>query len=276
MPCSPDLLRSVPLFSNLDDDEVCVLARQVDLGHFAARQRIFRTGDPADRAYVLLSGRVRVTALDEDQQEVVLHEPKLGELFGFASMMEQTPHQAEATATQDSACIEVERKDLLTLFEQRPHAGIDLLAFLARQVHDAHQLARERSLRSPNEVINEQTTRGERIADVVAAFGGSWSFIILFAIVLTVYTAINIVLGGKAWDPYPFILLNLFLSLLAAIQAPVIMMSQNRQDKKDRLRSEMDFEVNRRARSEIQGVAHKLNSVGNHIADVEELVRRKL
>ena len=106
MPCSPDLLRSVPLFSNLDDDEVCVLARQVDLGHFAARQRIFRTGDPADRAYVLLSGRVRVTALDEDQQEVVLHEPKLGELFGFASMMEQTPHQAEATATQDSACIE--------------------------------------------------------------------------------------------------------------------------------------------------------------------------
>jgi len=276
MACSPDLFRSVPLFSNLDDDELRVLAGQVDLKQFAARQHIFRIGDPADHAYVLLSGGVRVTALDEDQQEVVLHEPKRGELFGFASMLEQTPHQAEATATEVSACIEIERKDLLTLFEQRPHAGIDLLAFLAGQLHHAHQLARERSLRSPNEVIDEQATRGERIADIVASFGGSWTFIIWFAVVFTVYTAINIALGGKAWDPYPFILLNLFLSLLAAIQAPVIMMSQNRQDKKDRLRSEMDFEVNRHSRSEIQGVAQKLNGVGDRIADIEELLRRRL
>jgi len=276
MACSPELLRDVPLFSNLDDDELCVLARQVDLRQFAARQRIFCTGDPADHAYILLSGGARVTAVDEDEQEVVLHEPKLGEFFGFASMMEETPHQAEATATQNSTCIEIGRKDLLALFEQRPHAGIDLLAFLASQVHHAHQLARERSLRSPNAVIDERATRGERIADVVAAFGGSWTFIVWFLIVIMVYTAINVALRGKAWDPYPFILLNLFLSLLAAVQAPVIMMSQNRQDKKDRLRSEMDFEVNRHARSEIQGVAQKFNSVGNRIADIEELLRRKL
>ena len=118
--------------------------------------------------------------------------------------------------------------------------------------------------------------RGERTADAVARFGGSWSFIIAFGVVLSVYTAINVGLRGAAWDPYPFILLNLFLSMLAAIQAPVIMMSQNRQDKKDRVRSELDFDVNRRAESEIQGVARKLNLLGEKLGDLEDLLREKL
>jgi uncharacterized membrane protein len=94
--------------------------------------------------------------------------------------------------------------------------------------------------------------------------------------VLVVYTYINTLLGRRAWDPYPFILLNLFLSMLAAIQAPVIMMSQNRQDTKDRLRGELDYDVNRRAESEIQGLASKLNLLGNKIADIEELLRVSL
>ena len=119
-------------------------------------------------------------------------------------------------------------------------------------------------------------TFGERIADTVASFGGSWTFIIAFAIVLTIYTSINIVLKGKAWDPYPFILLNLFLSMLAAIQAPVIMMSQNRQDKKDRVRSELDFDVNRRAESEIQHLARKLNLIQDKIGDLDDLLRERI
>jgi uncharacterized membrane protein len=130
-------------------------------------------------------------------------------------------------------------------------------------------------MRNPNEVIEEGATFGEHIADAVARFGGSWSFIIAFGVVLIVYASINVVLGRSAWDPYPFILLNLFLSMLAAIQAPVIMMSQNRQDKKDRLRGELDYEVNRRAESEIQGLAHKLNLLGEKIGDVEDLIRQK-
>ncbi len=170
----------------------------------------------------------------------------------------------------------MDRQDFQKLFEQRPHAMLDIMAFLGRQLHNAHQLARARSLRPPDEVIEEQYTFGERIADMVAAFGGSWSFIILFLVVMIVYTIINIVLGGRAWDPYPFILLNLFLSALAAIQAPVIMMSQNRQDKKDRIRSEMDFDVNRHARVELQGVAQKLNNIGERIGDIEELLRDKV
>jgi uncharacterized membrane protein len=122
-------------------------------------------------------------------------------------------------------------------------------------------------------VIEEAETLGERIADMVATFGGSWTFIVTFAVVLAVYAATNVELGNKAWDPYPFILLNLFLSLLAAIQAPVIMMSQNRQDKKDRLRSELDFDVNRRAHAEIQGLAHRINMLHDKINDVDEMVR---
>ncbi len=140
----------------------------------------------------------------------------------------------------------------------------------------AQQLIRIRALRHPNEVIEEQATVGERIADSVASFGGSWTFIIIFGVFMVVYTAINVVLRTAAWDPYPFILLNLFLSMLAAIQAPVIMMSQNRQDKKDRLRGELDFDVNRRAHSEIQGLAHKLNLMGDRLGDIEELLRAKV
>jgi CRP/FNR family cyclic AMP-dependent transcriptional regulator len=127
-----------------------------------------------------------------------------------------------------------------------------LLTVLGRQFHASQRLVRARTFRNINEVIEERTTFGDQIADSVAKFGGSWSFIISFSIVLLIYTAINIGLQAKAWDPYPFILLNLFLSALAAFQAPVIMMSQNRQDTKDRLRGELDYEVNRRAEAEIQ------------------------
>ena len=118
-------------------------------------------------------------------------------------------------------------------------------------------------------------TFGERIADVVASFGGSWNFIIMFGFALLAYALINIELKGNAWDPYPFILLNLFLSMLAAIQAPIIMMSQNRQDKKDRLRNELDFDVNRRAHTEIQGLARRINLLYDKIEDVEEILRGK-
>jgi len=276
MPCSPEVLRQVPLFALLDEDETAVLAAQVEMKTFAPRQRIYKAGDPADRAYVMVSGSVRVTTIDEDQQEVIVDEPRHGEFFGFASMLEQTPHQTNAIAMEEVVCIEVDRHDIEILLEHKPHAGMDMLAVLGRQFHNAHQLVRLRAARNPNEVIEEKETPGERIADVVAQFGGSWAFIITFSAVLVVYAAVNVVLGKQAWDPYPFILLNLFLSMLAAIQAPVIMMSQNRQDKKDRLRSEMDFDVNRRSESEIQGLSQKLHLISDKIDDVEDLLRKGL
>jgi uncharacterized membrane protein len=147
---------------------------------------------------------------------------------------------------------------------------------LGRQFHASQQLVRLRASRHPNEMIDKEATIGERIADRVAGFGGSWTFIISFGLALTVYMTLDSTLGKKAWDPYPFILLNLFLSMLAAVQAPVIMMSQNRQDTKDRLRGELDYDVNRRAETEIQGLARKLNVLGEKIGDVEDMLRARL
>ena len=275
MACNPEALKHVPLFALLDDEETAVLAGQVELKKFAPRQRIYKTGETTGQAYVMVTGRVRVTTLDQDHQEVVVDEPAHGEFFGFASMLEQTPHQTTAIALEESECIEVDRHDIAVLLQRKPMAGMDMLTVLGKQFHASQQLVRVRANRNPNEIIEKEMTFGERIADRVAGFGGSWTFILTFLTVLVIYTAVNIILGRSAWDPYPFILLNLFLSMLAAIQAPVIMMSQNRQDTKDRLRSELDFDVNRRAESEIQGLARKLNLIGDKINDVEDLLRSK-
>jgi len=266
----------VPLFALLDDEETAVLAGQVEVKNFAPRQRIYKIGEPGGKAYVMVSGSVRLTTVDEDHQEVIVDQPSQGEFFGFASMLEGTPHQTTAFAQEETVCLEVDRHDISILLERKPMAGMDMLTVLGRQFHASQQLIRLRAARNANAIIDEEETVGERIADRVASFGGSWTFILTFLLVLVSYSIASTLMGHSSWDPYPFILLNLFLSMLAAIQAPVIMMSQNRQDKKDRLRSELDFDVNRRAEVEIQGLANKMNLLGDKIADVEDLVRSKL
>ena len=275
MSCDIEALKQVPFFGLLDDDELAVLASQVEQKAFGARQRIYKIGETSLRAYVIVSGAVCVTTIDEDNQEVVVDQPGAGEFFGFASMLAQTPHQTQAFTTEETTCIEVDRHDIGVLLQRKPDAGLDMMAVLGRQFQSSQHLVRIRANRNPNEMIEEEATFGERVADGVAAFGGSWTFIIVFAMALAIYASVNIRLGSGAWDPYPFILLNLFLSMLAAIQAPVIMMSQNRQDKKDRVRSELDFDVNRRAEIEIQGLANKVNWLGDKIGDLEDLLRKK-
>jgi CRP/FNR family transcriptional regulator, cyclic AMP receptor protein len=276
MPCDPEELRHVPLFALLDEDEAAILAAQVEIKKFAPRQRIYKIGDPGHNAYVMISGSVNVSIVDEDNQEVVVDSPGHGEFFGFASMLEQTPHQTSAMAIDETTCIEVDRKDISILLERKPLAGMDMLTVLGRQFHASQHLIRIRASRNPNDMIDEEQTFGQRIADHVASFGGSWTFIITFLVTLVAYVAINVYLlstHGKTWDPYPFILLNLFLSMLAAIQAPVIMMSQNRQDMKDRVRSELDYDVNLRAESEIQRLSAKLNLMNDKLGDLDDMLR---
>jgi CRP/FNR family cyclic AMP-dependent transcriptional regulator len=275
MPYNTQELRHVALFSLLDEEELRILAQQVEVRDFAEKQRIYKAGEKTGRAFVVMSGAVEVTLVDKDGQDVVFATPSHGDVFGLASMLEDTAHQTTAIATEPTTCLEVDRSDIEALLTGKPLAGLDMLTVLAREVHTAQAVIRERAMRNPNEYLDEQETFGERIADKVATFGGSWTFIILFAIFMTVYVSLNVYLlghRGKTWDPYPFILLNLFLSMLAAIQAPVIMMSQNRQDKKDRVRSELDFEVNRRAESEIQSLTHKLNFITEKLGDFEDRI----
>ena len=275
MACNPEVLKHVPLFALLDADETAVLASQVELKTFATRQRIYKIGDPGGQAYVMVSGTVRITTVDQDNQEVVVDEPAHGEFFGFASMLERTVHQTTATAVNEAVCLEIDRDDIATLLQRKPLAGMDMLTVLGRQFHASQQLVRLRAMRNANEVIERESTFGQRVADSVAGLGGSWTFIISFLVGLVAYTIVQEVLGAKSWDPYPFILLNLILSMLAAIQAPVIMMSQNRQDTKDRLRGELDFDVNRRAEAEIQNLSRKLNHLGDKMGDIEELLRAR-
>jgi uncharacterized membrane protein len=195
-------------------------------------------------------------------------------MFGLASMLAATPHLTTAMALEETAAIEIDRNDLSALVQSKPLAGLDILTMIGRHFRAAQELVRARSMRNPNEVIEEQLTVGHRVADAVARFGGSWSFIIAFGVLLVGYAGVNVVLATRAWDPYPFILLNLFLSMLAAVQAPVIMMSQNRQDAKDRLRSELDFAVNRKAEAEIIQLAARLNRIEDRLDDFQAALGR--
>jgi len=268
MPCDPTVFEEIPIFSLLDADERAILAEHVELRHFKTRQRIYRASDPGGKAYLILTGRVQVVVIDDDNQEVVIDSPGHGEVFGLASMLSAAPHQTTAVAMEDTAAIEIERSDLAALFQRKPLAGLDMLTMVGRQFHGAQDLVRMRAGRNPNEVIAENLTLADRVADAVARFGGSWSFITAFGLILVVWVAVNVILATRSWDPYPFILLNLFLSMLAAVQAPVIMMSQNRQDAKDRLRSELDFAVNRKAEAEITQLAAKLNRIEDRLEDL--------
>jgi len=275
MPCDASVFEEVPIFSLLDADERAVLAEQVELREFVARQRIYKTGDPGGKAFIVVKGQVQVIVIDEDNQEAVIDSPVAGEMFGLASMLSASPHITTAIAVEPTRAIEIDRHDLTNLVQRKPLAGLDMLTMVGRHFQTAQELVRSRTGRNPNEVIEEQLTFGQRVADSVARFGGSWAFIITFGVVLIAWVVVNIGLATRAWDPYPFILLNLFLSMLAAIQAPVIMMSQNRQDAKDRVRSELDFSVNRKAEGEIIQLAAKLNRLEDKLDDIHRDVNTR-
>src|SRR4029434_9117947 len=168
MACDAQELKHVPLFALLDDEEAAVLASQVEMKKFIPHQRIYKIGDTEGHAYVMVTGKVRVTTVDEDHQEVVVDEPGHGEFFGFASMLEGTPHQTNAVAAEETTCFEVDRRDIAVLLERKPMAGMDMLTVLGRQFHGSQQLVRIRASRNANDVIERESTLGERIADTVA------------------------------------------------------------------------------------------------------------
>src|SRR6201992_651476 len=171
MPCDPAELKHVPLFALLDDEEIAVLAAQVDVRTFVPRQRIYKMGDPGMHAYVLMSGDVQVSTVDDDHQEVVVDQPGHGEFFGFASMLDQTPHQTSAVAMEATLCVEISRDNIAPLLHPKPLAGMDMLTVLGPQFHASQQLVRLRASRNPNDLIESKETLGEGIADAGRPFG---------------------------------------------------------------------------------------------------------
>jgi CRP/FNR family cyclic AMP-dependent transcriptional regulator len=264
----PDIFNDVPIFSLLDADERRVLAQQVSARNFAAGETIFSAGDPGIHAYLVQQGRVNVSITDLADETIIVDVAEVGGLLGMSSLLAQSDHLTTAIAVEDTCAIEIDRSDISTLLQQKPLAGLDMMTMIETQLRSTHELMRTRVTRNLNEAMEEAETLGDRLADVVAKFGGSWKFVISFGVILVVYTLINIFIG-KPWDPYPFILLNLFLSMLAAVQAPVIMMSQNRQDTKDRMRSELDYNVNLKAELEIGEMLRRIGRLEQRLVELK-------
>jgi CRP/FNR family cyclic AMP-dependent transcriptional regulator len=220
-------------------------------------------------AYLVQKGTVYVTIKDANYEDIIVDIADDGGLVGMSSLLAGEKHQTTAVAEEDTTAIEIDRHDITALLKAKPLAGLDMLTIVEKQMRTVHELMRTRVARNANEEIDEAETLGEKVADNVARFGGSWGFVISFGVILLVYVTINSSLS-KPWDPYPFILLNLFLSMLAAIQAPVIMMSQNRQDTKDRLRSELDYRVNLKAELEIEEMLQRIGKIEKILVEQDD------
>jgi len=242
-------LALVPLFRRLDDHELMKLAEEVDQVSFKSGEAIFHEYDQGDALYLVESGAVRIWVNDDDAQQITLSELKDGDFFGELSVLDKGERSANATATSDCVLHRLRRDDFHEFLLDHSYVAIDLICEIGSRLRQTNMLVSQRVTRNVNTEMEKKLTVGQRIADKVAAFGGSWRFIILYSSILIVWMAGNTFLlarysSGAQFDPYPYILLNLMLSMTAAMQAPVILMSQNRATERDRFAAEQDFKVN--------------------------------
>ena len=273
MPAEPRMLKTIPLFIGMDDDELAAIAGIMDEQHFRPGQVIFSADQLGGTLYIVQAGQVELSIIDDDGEKLVLEVLESGDFFGELSLLDGGTRSATAASVQRTSTLVLNRHEFLDLMLQKPHMAQDVMVALAKRVRRTDNLLRRRVSRDPNEVIEEKETLGERVADAVAKFGGSWRFIFSFAAFLGVWVLLNIFMPWR-WDEYPFILLNLFLSMLAAIQAPVIMMSQNRQDTKDRIRSELDYQVNLKAELGVSTLLSKTELLTEMLDDVNARLDR--
>jgi uncharacterized membrane protein len=270
-----NLLRQIPLFESMEEADLVALGNRLTEKSFAVGDVIFSQGEKGDAMYLIRDGAVDIVA-GADGKRVNLASLFTGQYFGELSLLDGAPRSATALAARPTEALELERDDFIDFIKRRPEASLSIMHELGERMRATNELMTRTVTRNVVEEEEGKLSLGDRIADQVAAFGGSWPFIFTFSGFMAVWMVFNSVSGKLAFDPLPFMFLNLFLSTIAALQAPVIMMSQNRQDKKDRVRSEMDFDVNRRAEAEIQGLAQKLHRLDDKIDDIEELLRTGL
>jgi uncharacterized membrane protein len=247
-----DSLSRVPLFKRLEPHELEHLAEDVDQVNYAAGETIFNEHDLGDGLYVVETGSVRIWVMDEDVTEVTLAELKPGDFFGELAVLDRGERSSSATALTDTHLHKLSSDAFQEFLIEHPDASIDVICEIAQRMRQTNLLVSKRAARNINVQMEANATIGQRIADKVASFGGSWTFIIIYLSFLIAWMAFNTFVlfyyghgeNGAQFDPYPYILLNLMLSMTAALQAPIIMMSQNRAAEKDRLAAEQDFKVN--------------------------------
>jgi uncharacterized membrane protein len=260
MPVDVSLLADVPIFRFLDDTERQTLAALFEERAIGVGETVFHEGEPGDELFLVKDGRVQVFITSDIGDKITLADAQSGDVFGEISLLDGGPRTASAAAIDATTVLKLDRDRLFELVQRHPHVALDLLTVMGQRLRATDELLRAGTVRNLNEEEDEQMTFGERIADRVASFGGSWTFIIIFGTFLVGWIILNsVMLLRKPFDPYPYILLNLFLSMTAAVQAPVIMMSQNRQNIKDRLRADLDYQVNLKSELEVAQLHRKLD-----------------
>jgi uncharacterized membrane protein len=269
-------LSQVPLFKRLEPEELERLATRVEQVDFPAGETIFNENDKGDALYVVHSGSVRIWVLDEDAEPVTLAELKHGDFFGELAVLDRGPRSSNATAMSDITLHRLSSDDFQAFLMQHPDASIDVICEIAARMRQTNALVTARVTRNINVVMEEKATIGQRIADKVASFGGSWTFIIIYLIFLLAWMILNsfVLFYRKSdFDPYPYILLNLMLSMTAALQAPIIMMSQNRAAEKDRLAAEQDFKVNLKSELLLEELMRRTKSRESQMQEIIEGIR---
>lgn len=270
-----DLLRSVPLFHNLPAaqlEHLCTAA--IEQSH-AQGAVIFQHGDAPEFLHIIKSGSVDII-LPTRSSEIIAASLEAGSFFGELAVFDQQPRTATARAALDTVLICIPLAALARMLEDHPPAVRSFIGTIAMRLRSADEMLSRLQIRNLNEVIDSQMTFGQRIADKVARFGGSWTFIIAFGVFLLLWMSINSVyLLSNPPDPFPYIFLNLILSCIAALQAPVIMMSQNRQAAKDRLQADQEFEINVKAEIAIQQLHRKLDELRLQLAQQRQSDRER-
>ena len=260
-------LREVPLFSEMDEQEVAGIRAIMQEMKFKPAQVIIREGESGDLFYVITEGRAEIVIHDADGAELILHEAGPGEFFGELSMLTKEPRSARVRATDNVTTLALKRDDFFEFLRAHTNAAIDVLVELGGRLHENDAILRRMVSRNVNEIAEEQMTLAERVADKAADLIGSWRFIIFQSVLVGVWITLNIVAWINHWDEYPFVLMNVVLSMQAAYSGPVIMMSQNRQSAKDRLAAEVDHQVNTKAELEIGLLMRRLDELEKNIAD---------
>ncbi len=238
-------LRSVPLFSSLDSKATAELGAYLTIHDYPKSATVFRKGDPGDAMYLIDLGKVGISITDADGHVVILAELGAGDFFGEMSILDGQGRSANAIAIDDCRLAKLTRDDFLAFIRTDPRVTLELLTALTARLRRTDDLLRHRVSRNVNQEEEAQLTFADRAADKIAEFGGSWKFIIVSLSLFAAWIVGNtILLTRQPFDPFPFILLNLALNVITAMQAPIIMMSQNRQVHKDRLRANLDYQVN--------------------------------
>jgi CRP/FNR family transcriptional regulator, cyclic AMP receptor protein len=254
-----EALRSVPLFASLDDEAAGDLRSLLSDKTVPQNTRLFRQGDKGDAMYLIESGRVRISIRDEEDHELTLAELAQGDFFGEMAIIDGRQRSADAQVIEDARLAILSRDAFLSFVRNNPDVALKMLSALTDRLRRTDELLRSRVSRNANEEEKARLTLADRAADLIAEFGGSWKFIGVSIALIIFWIIFNSFILIRGFDPAPYQMLNLVLAVIAGMQAPIIMMSQNRQGEKDRLRADLDYQVNLKNELSLAEVLRRLD-----------------